>query len=143
MGSASLSKPSSSQVTQTTAVSTYSASGFSLPSNSEYWLSDTSYYLYSYSGLTYSWEFSDGGSSSSASGAHTFTGLSLGTDNILRIKIGVGAKPHPNYDLASWVLSKFPKETQEDLNKAIKNTVASVKEIITGSVDSAMNKYNS
>ena len=67
----------------------------------------------------------------------------LGTDNILRIKIGVGAKPHPDYDLASWVLSKFPKEKQEDLNKAIKNSVASVKEIITRSVDSAMNKYNS
>jgi PTH1 family peptidyl-tRNA hydrolase len=67
----------------------------------------------------------------------------LGTDNILRIKIGVGAKPHPDYDLASWVLSKSPKETEEDLNKAIKNSVASVKEIITRSVDSAMNKYNS
>ena len=97
MGSASLSKPSSSQVTQITAVSTYSASGFSLPSNSEYWLSDTSYYLYSYSGLTYSWEFSDGGSSSSASGAHTFTGLSLGTNNILSATVTVSCTQSTTY----------------------------------------------
>lgn len=67
----------------------------------------------------------------------------LGSDDIMRIKIGVGQKPHPQYDLASWVLSKFPKETQEDLQKALEKASASVKEIITHSIDSAMNKYNS
>ncbi len=66
----------------------------------------------------------------------------LGTDNIMRIKIGVGAKPHPDYDLASWVLSRFPKESLEDLNCAIDKTVLAVKEIISRGIDSAMNKYN-
>ncbi len=66
----------------------------------------------------------------------------MGTDNIMRIKIGVGAKPHPDYDLASWVLSKFPKESLEDLEKAIEKTVLAVKEIISRGIDSAMNKYN-
>jgi len=66
----------------------------------------------------------------------------LGTDNIMRIKIGVGAKPHPDYELAKWVLSKFPKEATEDLEKAIDKSVLAVKEIISRGVDSAMNKYN-
>lgn len=66
----------------------------------------------------------------------------MGTDNIMRIKIGVGAKPHPDYDLASWVLSKFPKEAKEDLDKAVDKSVLAVKEIISRGIDSAMNKYN-
>ncbi len=66
----------------------------------------------------------------------------LGNDNICRIKIGVGAKPHPDYDLANWVLSKFPKEDTENLEKALQKASASIKEIITKGIDSAMNKYN-
>ncbi|MBR6510581.1 MAG: aminoacyl-tRNA hydrolase [Clostridia bacterium] len=67
----------------------------------------------------------------------------LGTDNIARIKIGVGAKPHPDYNLADWVLSKFKAEEKEPLNNACDNAVLAIKEIITRSIDSAMNKYNS
>lgn len=67
----------------------------------------------------------------------------LGTDNIARIKIGVGAKPHPDYNLADWVLSKFKTEEKEPLNNACDNAVLAIKEIITCSIDSAMNKYNS
>lgn len=67
----------------------------------------------------------------------------LGNDNILRIKIGIGDKPHPDYDLASWVLGKFPKEEIEQLDKAIDKTVSALKEIMLNGVDSAMNKFNS
>ena len=67
----------------------------------------------------------------------------LGTDDIMRIKIGVGKKPHPDYNLADWVLGKFPKEEAENLEKALKNTVLAIKEIMGRGVDSAMNKYNS
>lgn len=67
----------------------------------------------------------------------------LGTDDIMRIKIGVGKKPHPDYDLADWVLGKFPKEEKENLEKALKNTVSAIKEIMARGIDSAMNKYNS
>lgn len=66
----------------------------------------------------------------------------LGTDNIARIKIGVGAKPHPDYNLADWVLSKFKTEEKEPLNNACDNAVLAIKEIITCSIDSAMNKFN-
>lgn len=67
----------------------------------------------------------------------------LGNDNITRIKMGVGAKPHPDYDLADWVLSNFPKEKTEDLQKALETTAQALKEIIIKGIDSAMNKYNS
>lgn len=66
-----------------------------------------------------------------------------GKDDIARIKMGVGAKPHPDYDLASWVLGKFPKEEQENLEKALDISVKAVKEIINRGIDSAMNKFNS
>lgn len=67
----------------------------------------------------------------------------FGADDIMRIKVGVGKKPHPDYNLADWVLGKFPKEETENLEKALKNTVLAVKEIISRGIDSAMNKYNS
>lgn len=67
----------------------------------------------------------------------------MGTDNIMRIKIGVGAKPHPDYDLKDWVLGKFPKSQQNDLEKALEISVLAIKEIIENGIDSAMNKYNS
>ncbi len=66
----------------------------------------------------------------------------LGTEEIMRIKIGVGKKPHPDYDLVNWVLGKFPKEEQKNLDTAISNTVSAVKEIVINGIDSAMNKYN-
>ena len=66
-----------------------------------------------------------------------------GKDDIMRIKMGVGAKPHPDYDLASWVLGKFPKEEQENLEKALDISVKAIKEIIARGIDSAMNKFNS
>ena len=66
----------------------------------------------------------------------------LGTDEIARIKVGVGKKPHPEYNLADWVLSKFPKEATDNLNSALEKSVSALKEIITRNIDSAMNKYS-
>lgn len=67
----------------------------------------------------------------------------LGTDSIMRIKIGVGAKPHPDYSLADWVLSRFPEDMQKPLSAALENTVKAAEEIMLNGIDSAMNKYNS
>ena len=44
-----------------------------------------------------------------------------GSDSYERIKMGVGKKPHPDYDLAKWVLGKFGKEDMEKLNTAAEN----------------------
>lgn len=66
----------------------------------------------------------------------------FGSTDIARIKIGVGKKPHPDYDLADWVLSKFPQSDKENLDLALKKSSLAIKEIITKGIDSAMNKYN-
>ena len=65
-----------------------------------------------------------------------------GSDVFPRIKIGVGAKPHPDYDLAAWVLGMFPKEQGELLEKTFENAAAAARLIIAGKTDEAMNKYN-
>ena len=65
-----------------------------------------------------------------------------GTEDIMRIKIGVGAKPHPNSDLKDHVLGKIPDEQTENFEGAIKNAVKAVQEIISRGIDSAMNKYS-
>lgn len=67
----------------------------------------------------------------------------LGTEDITRIKIGVGRKPHPDADTANWVLGKIPKEQTAELEKTLEKASAAVKEIILRGIDSAMNKYNS
>ena len=66
----------------------------------------------------------------------------LGTDDIMRVKIGVGEKPHPHYDLAAWVLGKFPKEDLDNLNTALENGASAIEEIIKRGIDFAMNKYS-
>ncbi len=66
----------------------------------------------------------------------------LGSDEFMRVKIGVGAKPHPDYDLKDWVLGKFPPDKRDDIENALKNTVKAVDEIIARGIDSAMNKFS-
>ncbi|MBP3856109.1 MAG: aminoacyl-tRNA hydrolase [Ruminiclostridium sp.] len=66
-----------------------------------------------------------------------------GSDTFPRIKIGVGAKPNPDYDLAAWVLGMFPKEQGELLEKTFANAAAAACLIAAGKTDEAMNRYNS
>lgn len=66
----------------------------------------------------------------------------MGTDEIMRIKIGVGAKPHPDYDLADWVLGRFPSEQRTAVEAALDITVKAAEEIMRNGIDSAMNRYN-
>jgi PTH1 family peptidyl-tRNA hydrolase len=68
--------------------------------------------------------------------------LHLNTDAFPRIKIGVGQKPHPDFDLAAWVLSPFKKEEGKDLEKALSDAAEAVEFIISGEMDKAMNRFN-
>ncbi len=67
----------------------------------------------------------------------------LASDKIPRIKIGVGKKPHPDYDLADWVLSEFKKDEEAPLKSALENACAAVELLLDGETDKAMNLYNS
>ena len=65
-----------------------------------------------------------------------------GKDNFPRVKIGIGKKPNPEYDLASWVLSKFTKDELTTLEKIAENSYEAVELIIQGKTDRAMNLFN-
>jgi len=65
------------------------------------------------------------------------------SDMFPRIKMGVGAKPHPDYSLADWVLGHFKKEQAEVLESAMDNAVSAVELIVDGKINEAMNKFNS
>ena len=65
----------------------------------------------------------------------------IGTQEFPRIRIGV-SKPPEGWDLADFVLSRFPKEQQGDLEESFERAVLTVEEIIDSGIESAMNKYN-
>ncbi|MEG1783180.1 MAG: aminoacyl-tRNA hydrolase [Oscillospiraceae bacterium] len=63
-------------------------------------------------------------------------------DVFLRIKIGVGEKPHPDYDLADWVLGKFTDGEDKILEEKCESAYKALQTIIEGDIDKAMNLYN-
>ena len=67
---------------------------------------------------------------------------SLGTDKFPRVKVGVGAKPHPDYDLADWVLSKFSAQEEKDLGPALKNAADAALMVLEQGLDKAASAYN-
>ncbi len=67
----------------------------------------------------------------------------LNSDQFPRVKLGVGAKPHPDYDLADWVLSSFRKEELPLMKEAMEKACEAVRLIVQGQTDRAMNLYNS
>ncbi|MCH5202855.1 MAG: aminoacyl-tRNA hydrolase [Oscillospiraceae bacterium] len=66
-----------------------------------------------------------------------------GKDTFPRIKVGIGKKPHPDYDLAAWVLSKFKGEEIKQIDEMAENCCQAVELIINGNIDRAMNLFNS
>ena len=67
---------------------------------------------------------------------------SLGTDQFPRVKVGVGAKPHPDYDLADWVLSKFSAQEETALAPALENAAAAALMVLEQGVEKAASAYN-
>lgn len=65
-----------------------------------------------------------------------------GKDNFPRIKVGIGKKPNPNYELAKWVLSKFKDDELKELENIKENVYSAAKLIINDQIDKAMNKFN-
>ena len=66
----------------------------------------------------------------------------LGGENFPRIRIGVGAKPRPDYDLADWVLGKFPPDDAKALADRLPDLEAAAKLIMDGKLGLAQSKYN-
>ncbi|HIS53219.1 MAG TPA: aminoacyl-tRNA hydrolase [Candidatus Onthomonas avicola] len=66
----------------------------------------------------------------------------LGTSDFPRLKIGVGQKPHPDYDLAAWVLGKFTPQEQKVIAQAAQNAAEAAECVLAHGMDQAMNRYN-
>ena len=65
-----------------------------------------------------------------------------GKDTFPRIKLGVGKKPHPQYNLADWVLSNFKSEEIPLMKESCGNASEAVELMVAGKINEAMNKFN-
>ena len=66
----------------------------------------------------------------------------VGSQEFPRVKIGVGAKPNPNYDLADWVLSSFSANEEKNLAVSLENGAKAALAIIDHGVPEAANRFN-
>ena len=66
----------------------------------------------------------------------------LGTDQFPRLKVGVGGKPHPDYDMADWVLGKLQGEDKKAMDEAARRAAQAVECLLSQGMDKAMNQYN-
>ncbi len=65
-----------------------------------------------------------------------------GSTDFPRIKMGIGAKPHPDYDLADWVLSRFSKDELKTMGETAQKAIGAAKLIVEGNIEQAMNRYS-
>ena len=68
--------------------------------------------------------------------------LHLGTETFPRIRMGVGSAPHPDYDMADWVMSTFKNQDAADMEELAERVSKAVQCYITEGADRAMNIYN-
>ena len=66
----------------------------------------------------------------------------LGSDQFPRLKVGVGGKPHPDYDMADWVLSKFQGEDKKLIDETVKRAAEAVECLLKDGPQKAMNRFN-
>ena len=66
----------------------------------------------------------------------------LGTDQFPRVRVGVGEKPHPDYDMADWVLGKFRGEDKKAIDAAVKRAADAIECILSDGLDKSMNRFN-
>ena len=65
-----------------------------------------------------------------------------GSDELPRVKIGIGKKPHPDYDLKDWVLSRFTDKDKKLIAERLPDIKGAVERIVADDIDKAMNLYN-
>ncbi len=66
----------------------------------------------------------------------------LSTDQFPRVKLGVGAKPHPDYDMADWVLSRFAGQDRAAMDEAVRRAADAVESVLRDGPDRAMASFN-
>ena len=66
----------------------------------------------------------------------------IGSQEFPRVKIGVGAKPHPSFELADWVLSTFSAQEEKALEVSLENAAKAALCIIDYGIPETANRYN-
>ena len=66
----------------------------------------------------------------------------LGSQDFPRIKLGVGQKPSPDYDLVSWVLGKLPEEENKAFLSILNDVCAAAEMTVLGDIETAMCRYS-
>ena len=66
----------------------------------------------------------------------------LHSDQFPRLKMGVGQKPHPDYDLADWVLGHFSPEDAKTMDEAAERACDAIELLLSEGMDRAMAKFN-
>ena len=66
----------------------------------------------------------------------------LNSEEFPRVKLGVGAKPRPDYNLADWVLSAFTPQDQQNMDKAYALCPEIVSYLVEGKIDEAMSRFS-
>lgn len=66
----------------------------------------------------------------------------LGSDQFPRLKVGVGGKPHPDYDMADWVLGKLQGEDKKVMDEAVRRAADGVECLLKEGAQRAMNRFN-
>lgn len=81
------------------------------------------------------------GSAGGQNGVKSILQLS-GSEAFPRIKLGIGAKPHPDYNLADWVLSRFSEKELSMMGETAEKAAAAAQLIVSGNIEEAMNRYS-
>jgi PTH1 family peptidyl-tRNA hydrolase len=66
----------------------------------------------------------------------------LGSDQFPRLKVGVGGKPHPDYDMADWVLGQLQGEDKKVMDEAVQRAADAIETLLRDGAEKAMNKFN-
>lgn len=66
----------------------------------------------------------------------------LGTDQFPRLRLGVGSPPHPEYDMADWVLGVLRGVDAEAMSQAVKKAADAIECCVKNGIDAAMNQFN-
>lgn len=82
------------------------------------------------------------GSDGGQRGVRSIIGMLGGKDNFPRIRVGVGSKPHPDYDLADWVLSNFSSAEMDKIKSLYPAVAEGVEYLLRGDLDKAMQVCN-
>ena len=81
-----------------------------------------------------------GGSAGGHNGLKNIIAM-LGTDQFVRVRVGVGQKP-AGWDLADYVLGHFDAQDRVIMDEAVKRAADAVEMILSDGVDAAMNQFN-